>query len=81
VDFDRNDPKAVQKIGMVRGIRSLTRLLGKLGFKQFRMDTSHYIQNAIVRPRPPAGFQIHYGLGLKESKDLAERILSRRDKY
>jgi hypothetical protein len=63
---------------MIKGIRSLTILLGKLGFKQFRSDHSHYVKSAIVRPRPPAGYQTFYGLGLKESKDLTERILSRK---
>jgi hypothetical protein len=80
VQLNQNNYK---KIEMIKALRSLSRLLGKLGFQQFKRDNpnyySHIAINAIPRPRPPWSTEKYsYGLGLKESKDLVEAYLDRK---
>ena len=69
---------------MIRSLRILTRLLGKVGFRRFIHD------NDLVYARSPSGFpksrppwqteRYTYGLGLKETKDLVERYLDVRSR-
>lgn len=66
---------------MIKGFRSLTKLLGKLGFRMYITD-----HDEIARLRPgwwprsrlPKRTGKSYGAGLKETKDLVEAYLDRK---
>jgi hypothetical protein len=65
---------------MIKSVRVLTTMLGKLGIcddifvRDFSKQMAHGFR--IPNGRPP----IHYGLGLKESKDLVDRMLCERSR-
>jgi len=62
-----------KKLQMIKSLRSLTRLMGKLGFKKFARES--YVASGVM-PRPPS-MGTWYGLGLKEAKDFTENYISR----
>lgn len=59
------------KIPDIKVFRSLTNLLGKLGIKECRRTPHPTIHPITMKPISPV-----YGLGLKEAKDLVERIFN-----
>ena len=68
---------------MIRALRSLTSLLGKFGFRTFIIDHDEIERQrptSIPRARPPWNRGIHYGLYLKEAKDVVERYLDRKSR-
>ena len=64
---------------MIKSVRNLTRLLGKVGIKELvhNDEIRRMLHIMPVRPRPPAGWQVYYGYSLKESKDFTENYLKR----
>jgi ribosomal protein L7/L12 len=65
--YERTAPTS-RKIQMIKHLRSMTMLLGKLGIKSM---VSEYPPNGPIIPR------VYYGIGLKESKDVTEGYLKR----
>jgi len=73
------------KIAMIKHLRALTRLLGRLGIKQCITDYQElYGKINAGRPpgfpiqRPPIPSRYGYGWGLKECKDAVENYLDRK---
>ena len=62
---------------MIKSVRNLTRMLGKLGIKILISNPDSRYRNMNVRPRPPTDMYPKYGLGLKEAKDFTENYLER----
>ncbi len=70
------------KIQMIKSLRAVTRLLGKVGVSSLRREETMWTyqqkwkaQNPKETPREWPRYS--YGLGLKESKDLTERYIDR----
>lgn len=72
----------VDKIKMIRSLRFLTIVLGRLGIQSLRREHSSYRQH--VRPwtnpnnNPVFDPRYTYGWGLKEAKDFTEMYLDRK---
>ena len=71
----------ITRIPMIRSLRNLTRLLGRLGFKTcvVNNDTVYsFVPAGFVKPRPPWLTGMSYGWGLRETQDWVDNYLDKR---
>lgn len=81
VTYLEKDPLR-NKIEMIKSLRMLTIVLGRLGIRCLRKEHSDYRRNISPFTNPNRSPQFDkifsYGLGLKNSKDITERYLDRK---
>jgi hypothetical protein len=74
---------AKRRIELIKSFRSLTKLLGALGFRNFVVDHDEIARNRPKQwpaPRPPWRSGLSYGIGLKEAKDAVDAYMLRNNK-